>query len=372
MSEYFEVIMPQLGVNDTEVTIVEWLLEPGVKVERGQTLANVETSKAAFELESEESGFFYPVAAPGATVSIRTVVALISPEADPGVVQQYLAARPEPAEQPEGPRLTAKARKLAEDHGVDLAQFPTGRIIRERDVRALLEEASAPTVIQGSLRRVAIYGASQGGLAILECLRTMGEYEVAAFLDDDPGQVGTDYHGVPIWSGKDLEQLGEKRVGAISTHIASGNTRLALRDRAHAANVACLNVIHGNATVSSTARMGVGNVIKAGAVVDAHVEIGDCCIVDNGVILPHHNRIGDACHLAPGACFGGDCDVGDGTIIGIGATVTARTRIGRNVIVGAGACVLRDIPDNAVVEGHPAKIVGTRKEPGAVIPAPDF
>jgi sugar O-acyltransferase (sialic acid O-acetyltransferase NeuD family) len=365
MTPYYEVVIPRLGVNDEEVTIVEWLVRPGDPVTKGQRLAVVETSKASSDLESEENGFIYSLVEAGECVSIRAVVAIIAPNADAEAVQRYLAAKPKPEESAtadsSGRRFTVRAKRLVEERKIDVSTLPTDRIIRERDVFALLERQPVAVLSPAELHTVAIYGASQGGLAVAECLRSMGGYDVAAFLDDDPGKIGALYHGIPVWAGRDLERLGEKGVGAVATHLASGNLRLELSDRVRAAGLVCMNVIHARAHVAPTARLGVGNLIKAGAVVDAYVEIGDCCIIDNGVILPHHNRIGDGCHLAPGACFGGDCEIGDGTVIGIGATISARTRIGSNVIVGAGAVVVRDIPDNAVVEGAPARTIGERK-----------
>jgi len=360
-----EVILPQLGVNDEEAIIVQWLAVPGEEVAQGQPIAVVETTKATVELAAEGSGFFYPLVEPDTKVSVRDVIAVILSQPDEGAVQRYREAVPKEASPTQGPRMTDRARQLAEEHDVDPERFPAGRIVRERDVLALVGETAAAlddTRVDPA-RRVAIYGASQGGRAVMECLQAMGGYEVAAFLDDDPERIGSSFYGLPVSSGEELGRLPARGVGAVATHIAQPKRRLALRDRALAAGVVPINVIHPSAVVSASVRMGVGNLVKAGAVLDAEVRLGDCCIIDNGAILPHHNRVGDACHIAPGVVLGGDCYVGDGSVIGIGATVSARISIGRNVIVGPGACVVRDIPDDAVVEGHPAKVVGQRRAP---------
>ncbi len=49
--------------------------------------------------------------------------------------------------------------------------------------------------------------------------------------------------------------------------------------------------------------------------------------------------------------------MGPAAWIGIGATIKDRVRVGANSIVGAGAVVLKDVPDNSVVVGVPAKFI---------------
>ena len=43
--------------------------------------------------------------------------------------------------------------------------------------------------------------------------------------------------------------------------------------------------------------------------------------------------------------------------IGTSATILGGITIGENALVGAGAVVTKDVPDNAVVAGNPAKVV---------------
>lgn len=374
---FFEVITPQLGVNDEYATIVEWRAAPGAAVRVGQILAILETTKASVELECEAGGFFYPLVETGERVAIRRVIGLILPAPDPDAAERYrkrAAAPPDagplPAETPgDAPRMTLKARKLLEAYGIDPAVLPKGRILREQDIAALAHERppSAPTPepkpapaprTAAPVERVAIVGASYGGQVILEYLAAIGECEVVAFVEDAPERAGAEFLGLPILPGADLAALKERGIQGLATHIGHKDARLRLLRRAREAGLELINVVHPSAYVAPSVRMGAGNLVKAGAILDAEVQLGDCCIIDNGVIIPHHNRIGDACHLAPGVSFGGDCIVGPRTVIGVGATVSPRLRIGANVIIGAGAAVVRDVPDNAVVEGRPARVAG--------------
>ena len=52
----FEMKMPDLAATESEIRIARWLVKAGEKVERGQPLLEVETDKAAMEVESVVSG----------------------------------------------------------------------------------------------------------------------------------------------------------------------------------------------------------------------------------------------------------------------------------------------------------------------------
>jgi maltose O-acetyltransferase len=47
----------------------------------------------------------------------------------------------------------------------------------------------------------------------------------------------------------------------------------------------------------------------------------------------------------------------DNVWIGASATINPGVTIGNNVVVGAGAVVTKDVPDNVVVAGVPAKVI---------------
>ncbi len=55
----------------------------------------------------------------------------------------------------------------------------------------------------------------------------------------------------------------------------------------------------------------------------------------------------------------GCIDIGDNVFVGSGTRILYNVKIGSNVVIGSGSIVNRDIPDNSVVAGVPAKVIGS-------------
>jgi pyruvate dehydrogenase E2 component (dihydrolipoamide acetyltransferase) len=125
------VRMPPLGATSDDLRIVQWLKEVGSTVEQGELLLEVETDKATLEVEAAVSGTLLAVLhGPGETVAVGEVLAFVG-SPDEEVPQETVKRQAVPT-----------ARRLAHDHGIDLASIhgsgPGGRI-EKADVLALVE-----------------------------------------------------------------------------------------------------------------------------------------------------------------------------------------------------------------------------------------
>ena len=58
----------------------------------------------------------------------------------------------------------------------------------------------------------------------------------------------------------------------------------------------------------------------------------------------------------------GGIHISDDAWIGVGVIVLDGVRIGKGAVIGAGSVVTRDVPDNTIVAGVPAKVIRMRND----------
>ena len=169
------IVMPRLGDFMTEGTVVRLARSRGDEVSQGEVIAEIETEKLNYDLESVAGGRFHPVVDEGATVAVDGLIGYVLAEgeeppaqeapASPGArtaVRQAPRRRQAARQQVGGSvRSTPGARRVASSLGVDISQVtptgPGGRVV-EADVRAFAEaQAAAPDVVLSTpgARRVA-------------------------------------------------------------------------------------------------------------------------------------------------------------------------------------------------------------------------
>ena len=162
-----EFTMPSLGADMEHGKVVEWLVEPGDYVHRGDLIAEVDTEKTVMDVESFEEGIVAEFLVElGETVPVGTPIARITgtpadgarvgPEAAPAAAAARAepahplepVRKPEPAREPQPVgHATPPIRHLAHELGVDVEHLHgTGRrgAITRADVEAAAELSAGP------------------------------------------------------------------------------------------------------------------------------------------------------------------------------------------------------------------------------------
>lgn len=117
-------------------------------------------------------------------------------------------------------------------------------------------------------------------------------------------------------------------------------------------------------TISTTSLIGSYNTtIEHGCNIMQKVVITNDVTIKKGSLINqlssigHDVLIGEFCEICPNVSISGNCKIGEGSFIGTGAIILPNVKIGKNVVIGAGAVVSKDLPDNCVAVGIPAKII---------------
>jgi pyruvate dehydrogenase E2 component (dihydrolipoamide acetyltransferase) len=168
-----EVILPKVDMDMASGTISRWLVKDGDKVAKGATIFEIETDKATMEVESPGDGTIGRISAKeGAVVPVGVAVAFIFGEGEDASAIRLPAAAPveKRTEAPapsaavaiapvssgdsSKPRATPLARRIARDHGIELAAVagsgPRGRI-RADDVQQHRSTPPTPTLDNADL-----------------------------------------------------------------------------------------------------------------------------------------------------------------------------------------------------------------------------
>jgi maltose O-acetyltransferase len=87
------------------------------------------------------------------------------------------------------------------------------------------------------------------------------------------------------------------------------------------------------------------------------IRIGDHCLIGPGVHIYTAMHPINFSERSSGAEYGKPVNIGDNVWIGGSAVINPGVKIGNNVVVASGAVITKDVPDNVVVGGNPAKII---------------
>jgi len=169
-----EFLMPSLGADMEAGTLVKWRRAAGDRVERDDVIAEVETEKGIVEVEVFSSGIIERLLVePGQRVPVGTPMAILREErgaatspaeaarTPPSPPPAAAAAPAAPAAAPppspvQGPRVSPRGRRRAQELGVDLAQVHGSgpdSVIEAADVERAATAAAAPKDAAARMRR---------------------------------------------------------------------------------------------------------------------------------------------------------------------------------------------------------------------------
>ena len=350
----FEIFVPLLNANEPEARLVDVHVKDKQAVEKGLRLFTIETTKAASDIESPETGFIRILTIEGSLLSVGDRLAVITDTADEEInLSGKDMLPPLPTKDM---RITKPARALADLLGVDLAILPSDRLVTEEIVRQVAALAQKMDIKLARSRKpyLLIFGAGGHAKSIVDMVKQLDIFVIAGILDDDRRLTGKEVLGIPVLGTRGLfPVLIEQGV----TQAANGvggildiNIRIKVFETLENAGFSFPSFVHPRATVEISAILEAGVQVFANAYVGSEAHLYPRCMINTNAVVSHDCVIGMYTHIAPGALLAGQVHVGERTLVGMGVTTAIGVRIGANVRIGNGAIILADVPEKTIIQ----------------------
>ncbi len=211
--------------------------------------------------------------------------------------------------------------------------------------------------------KIILIGSGQYARMVIDNIEDIGNIEIFGIVTSIPEEVGKNWYRYPIIGiNEEIDRIFSENkdlTGYFLTidTLRNGNMRpreqmYKMLDKKYRAP----NLIHPKALISRHAILGHGNILEAYTKIANGARMGSHCIVNSFTAVNHDQIIGDNVLIVGNVSMAG-CSIGDNTIIADGASVGFKCSVGCNCIIGDGAVIAKNIPDNVVAYGNPARII---------------
>ena len=334
---------PKVGTSDLTLKINN-LISNNTKIEKGDVICEVETSKASYEVESDTSGFIYFFVEEGTSIEVGSQLAFISETLiTDQEVNHFINNK---NNQIKNIGITRKAKLLIEKHNIDINEFSLD-LITENDVQNFIDSKKNNEILveqyfnQDDILIIGIGG--HAGMCI-DIIRSINKWNIIGFLDD---QIIIDERYGLKYLGK-ISNLNKLVDNGLKNAIIGIGFIGNLKKRHELYNnlkqiVQIPTIIHSSAIIEKSATIELGCQIMAGAIIGSNVFIGQNCIINSGAIVSHDSIISESSHMTPGATLAGHVIIGKRVTVGMCSTIYIGVSISDDKIITNGKTVIENV-----------------------------
>ncbi len=202
------------------------------------------------------------------------------------------------------------------------------------------------------MKRLIILGTGGHAKSVIDCLDS-NIYELFAFIDLN---TNGNFLGFPVLSEEFLESNEAKNYSYFIA-IGDNNVRDKLYNKISKLGLDIINIIDKSAIISKSAKIGVGCFVGKYAVINSCAIIGDNCIINTKALIEHECIVGKSSHISTNSTLNGGVSIGNLCFIGSSSSIKNQVVVGNSVTIGMGSVVLKNVPDNKIYVGNPARMI---------------
>lgn len=204
-----------------------------------------------------------------------------------------------------------------------------------------------------------VYCAGGLGIEVMDLARRINKvqkiWEHIGFIDDV--RTEGEYYGTDLYHFSYAQNHFDHNSFEIVISNGEPFVRETLYKRLKSLKLRLATLADPVSIVSESAKLGEGSVIFANTYISSEAVVGNNTVFYPNCFVGHNSTIGENCIVTSSVNIAGNCTIENNTFIGLGSQIKQKTFIGSGNIIGAGSVVIRDISENMVSCGNPAKII---------------
>lgn len=206
------------------------------------------------------------------------------------------------------------------------------------------------------MKKILVIGAGGLGKEVIDLIRSVEQFEIEGFLDDNLDKKDTLVNQIPVLGT--VDQL-ERYCHIKQLIIAIANPQVKKRIAKAAAEVGFQfpNLIHPSVVIGSNLTLGQGNIICAGSILSTEACLHDFITINPQCGIGHESTLKSYSTMYWGVHIGGNTIIHEECELGTHSCVLQGLNITNNVILGAGAVAVKSIEASGTYVGIPAKKV---------------
>jgi sugar O-acyltransferase (sialic acid O-acetyltransferase NeuD family) len=213
------------------------------------------------------------------------------------------------------------------------------------------------------MKNVVLIGGGNQAHYTIDIIEKENKYNIVGIIDSIH-DIGSDRFGYKIIGRQEnlSNLIDQYKIGAGVISIGDNWSRYYVYNKiiSQVPNFEFVNAIHPSVIVGNDVELGIGVVVMAGCIFNPKSKIGNFTFFATGSQVEHDCVIGDFASISAGSVTGGYVEIGKYSALTLGVVVMDRIKIGENSVIGAGSLVTKDVPDNVLSYGSPAKIIRER------------